>query len=309
VVSIHNTWSFDKAYSAWSVQGLDTNKDGVVTREELQPLADDNMNGLAEYEYYTFAGEGNDPNLPFSHGSNPTIDEVDGQTTLNFDVALAQPYRIRKSLELSINDPEYYVAISFKDASAVSLINAPKNCSIDMQAGHDIPDAIADELYAIPPDVTKLPPELEQALRGTQGAILINCPGGSATGKPVASEAPSTALDAVNALAATAPSAAPIPQDTGVLTGNIPFGAAPNEPGLNLPRTGFLGWVTQKQKEFYLELTVALAALRTDWTAFWLLGALSFLYGIFPPPARATARWLSRRTSWPMRRRSSAASC
>jgi nickel/cobalt exporter len=289
VVSIHNTWTFDKAYSAWSVQGLDTNKDGVVTREELQPLADDNMNGLAEYEYYTFAGEGNDPNLPFSHGSNPTIDEVDGQTTLNFDVALAQPYSIRKSLELSINDPEYYVAISFKDASAVSLINAPKNCSIDMQAGHDIPDAIADELYAIPPDVTKLPPELEQALRGTQGAILINCPGGSATGKPVAAdtaatvapEAPNTALDAVNALAATAPSAAPVPENNGVLTGNIPFGAAPNEPGLNLPRTGFLGWVAQKQKDFYLELTVALAALKTDWTAFWLLGGLSFLYGIF----------------------------
>ena len=287
VMSIHNTWTFDKAYSAWSVQGLDTNKDGVVTREELQPLADDNMNGLAEYEYYTFAGEGNDPNLPFSHGSNPTIDEVDGQTTLNFDVALAQPYSIRKSLELSINDPEYYVAISFKDASAVSLINAPRNCSIDMQAGHDIPDAIADELYAIPPDVTKLPPELEQALRGTQGAILINCPGGSATGKPVATEtavaaeAPSTALDAVNALAATAPSAAPVPENNGVLTGNIPFGAAPNEPGLNLPRTGFLGWVAQKQMDFYLELTVALAALKTDWTAFWLLGGLSFLYGIF----------------------------
>ncbi len=287
VVSIHNTWTFDKAYSAWSVQGLDTNKDGVVTREELQPLADDNMNGLAEYEYYTFAGEGNDPNLPFSHGSNPTIDEVDGQTTLNFDVALAQPYSIRKSLELSINDPEYYVAISFKDASAVSLINAPKTCSIDMQAGHDIPDAIADELYAIPPDVTKLPPELEQALRGTQGAILINCPGGSATGKPVAPEtaatveAPSTALDAVNTLAATAPSASPVPENNGVLTGNIPFGAAPNEPGLNLPRTGFLGWVAQKQKDFYLELTVALAALKTDWTAFWLLGGLSFLYGIF----------------------------
>ena len=288
VVSIHNTWTFDKAYSAWSVQGLDTNKDAVVTREELQPLADDNMKGLADYEYYTFAGEGNDPNLAFSHGSSPTIDEVDGQTTLNFDVALAQPYTIRKSLELSINDPEYYVAITFKDASAVSLINAPKACSIDMQAGHDIPDAIADQLYAIPPDVTKLPPELEQALRGTQGAILINCKGGSASGKPVAAdsaaavmtEQPGTALDAVKAPAA-APSDAPIPQDTGVLTGNIPFGAAPNEPGLNLPRTGFLGWLAQKQKDFYLELTVALAALKADWTAFWLLGGLSFLYGIF----------------------------
>jgi len=175
VVSIHNSWVFDEAYSAWSIQGLDTNGDGKVTREELQPLADDNMNGLADYEYYTFAGEGTDPNLKFSHGSNPTIDYDGKQTTLNFDVALAQPYAIRKSLELSIDDPEYYVAITFKDPSDIQLINAPKNCSIAMQEAKEMPPELADALYALPPDVTKLPPELAQAMRGMQGEVLINC--------------------------------------------------------------------------------------------------------------------------------------
>src|SRR3954468_6957744 len=212
VVSIHNKWVFDEAYSAWSIQGLDTNNDGKVTQAELQPLADDNMDGLADYEYYTFAGEGNDPNLKFSHGSNPTIDYDGKQTTLNFDIALAQPYAIRKALQLSIDDPEYYVAITFKDASDITLINAPKNCGVTIQDGKDLPDALADELYAIPPDVTKLPPELEQALRGYQGEILINCPGGSLTGKPVApvtaaapdaqaAPVPANALDAVNQMA------------------------------------------------------------------------------------------------------------
>ena len=139
VVAVHNSWTFDEAYSAWSIQGLDTNLDGAVTREELQPLADDNMNGLADYEYYTFAGEGSDPNLKLSHGSNPTLDYDGKQTTLNFDVALAQPYAIRKSLQLSIDDPEYYVAITFKDASDVTLVNAPKNCSVSMQDGKELP--------------------------------------------------------------------------------------------------------------------------------------------------------------------------
>ena len=169
VVSIHNSWVFDEAYSAWSIQGLDTNNDGKVSREELQPLADDNMNGLAEYEYYTFAGEGKDPNLKFAHGSNATIDYDGHRTTLSFDVALAKPYPIRKALELSIDDPEYYVAITFKDASAVTLVNAPKNCAVELEPGHELSDALADELYAIPPDVTKLPPALEQALRGDAG--------------------------------------------------------------------------------------------------------------------------------------------
>ena len=275
VVSVHNSWTFDEAYSAWSIQGLDTNNDGTVSREELQPLADDNMDGLAEYEYYTFAGEGPD-NLKFVHGSNATISLVDGRTTLDFDVALDHPYAIQKSLELAINDPEYYVAITFKDASAVTLVNAPKGCSYSMEDGHTMPDALTDELAAIPADVTKLPPALEQALRGVQGGILVTCPGGSATGKPAApvvADAPATAIDAANALAASAPSK--------VETSDIPFGGPPPEPGLNLPRTGFLGWVADKQKEFYQAVTQSLAVLKTDWTGFWVLGGLSFLYGVF----------------------------
>ncbi len=313
VVSVHNTWTFDEAYSAWSVQGLDTNHDGKLTRAELQPLADDNMDGLADYEYYTFAGEGKDPNLKFGHGSNPTIDMgADGKTTLNFDVALAQPYMIRKALELSVDDPEYYVAITFADASAVTLINAPKTCAVQMENPKEMPTALADALYALPPDVTKLPPELEQAMRGMQGAIVINCPGGSATGKtPVATTAsvtataapaaPTDALDAANAMAdgtaqANADDVPSIPPDQAALasappprqgltvpifTGNIPFGAAPNEPGLVLPRTGFLGWIGQAQQDFYLALEKSLSGLKSDWTGFWVLGLLSFLYGIF----------------------------
>lgn len=297
VVSIHNSWTFDKAYSAWSVQGLDTDNDGKLSRAELQPLADDNMNGLADYEYYTFAGEGSDPNLKFAHGSNATLDMVDEQTTLNFDIALTQPYAIKKSLELSIGDPEYYVAMTFAGPADVSLINAPKNCGVEMQAPKDLPPELADALYALPPDVTKLPPELAQAMRGMQGAVLINCPGGSATGKqgaevaaatPQPTVAPSTALEAVNQLAGAAPTGAgstePPKQTaltTPILAGNIPFGSAPNEPGLNLPRTGLLGWVAQQQQDFYQALEQALASLKESWTAFWVLGGLSFLYGIF----------------------------
>ena len=318
VVSIHNSWTFDEAYSAWSVQGLDTDHDGKLSPAELQPLADDNMNGLADYEYYTFAGEGKAPNLKFGHGSQPhLVMGADGKTTLDFDVPLARPYAIRKSLELSIDDPEYYVAISFKDAHEVELINAPSNCAVTMEDPKQMPDALADALYALPPDVTKLPPELEQAMRGMQGAILINCPGGSlkdkarATQLPkVAAADPETALAAIDdatdenggdlgidsngnavgggagmasarddasAVAPPSKQALTVP----IFTGNIPFGAAPNEPGLNLPRTGFLGWISAQQQAFYLALEKSLAGLRDSWTGFWVLGLLSFLYGIF----------------------------
>jgi len=268
VVSVHNSWTFDEAYSAWSVQGLDSNLDGVVSREELQPLADDNMQGLSEYAYYTFAGEGPD-NLDFAFGSNPSITYEDGRSTLDFDVALKTPYAIRAALELAINDPEYYVAITFAGPEAVTLVNAPANCRVTLEEPETMSDDLAAELYALPPDVTRLPPELEQALRGVQGAIVIACPGGSATGRPAGAAPgaePDTALDAATQLAAGE---------------RLPLGGPPPEPGLTLPRTGLLGWVAEQQKDFYQALVAALGALRHDWTAFWVLGGLSFLYGIF----------------------------
>lgn len=280
VVSIHHSWTFDAAYSAWSMQGLDSNNDGVVSPEEAQPLADDNMKGLETYDYYTYAGEGKDPNLVFGAGQNARIVYANGQSTLDFDVPLSQPYVIRKALEIGINDPEYYVAITFKDASAVELINAPASCRVRMEPAKEMPDELQDELFALPADVTQLPPDLEKAMRGMQGAIVVDCPGGGAPGAAEATPvAPATALDAVTALgeavADKEPAAAPV-------SGGIsPFGSAPAEPGLTLPRDGFLGWVSDRQTDFYRELTFALRALKNDWTAFWLLGGLSFLYGVF----------------------------
>jgi len=93
-----------------------------------------------------------------------------------------------------------------------------------MEDAREMPQELADALYALPPDVTKLPPELEQAMRGMQGAILINCPGGSLTGKPAApvgateaapdaaaAPAVSTALDAATQMAEATPDAAATP--------------------------------------------------------------------------------------------------
>lgn len=272
VVSIHNSWTFDEGYSAWAVQGLDTNADGVVSREELQPLADDNMLGLGEYDYYTFAGEGPD-NLTFGSGSNPVMTYAGGRQTLDFDVALSAPYMIEDHLELAINDPEYYVAITLANAGAITLVNAPDNCGFTLEDPEPMSDVLQQQLADLGPDVTQLPPELEQQMRGVQGAVLITCPGGSATGDPaVAATAPSTALEAATQLAATPPDF--------VTSSDRPLGGPPPEPGLVLPRTGFLGWLSRLQTDFYQALVASLDAMKQDWTAFWLLGGLSFLYGV-----------------------------
>lgn len=264
VTQIRNQWSFDEAFSAWSVEGLDTNGDGTVSREEQQELANQDMDGLAQYQFYTFAGEqGVGDNLELARGENPTRDYVDGHTILSFGVKLAEPYRISRALELAISDPEFYVAISFAGPDAVTLENAPVGCAVQLQPGFELAPELMEQLGSLPADVTELPPDLAAAVRGSQGAILVTCPP-SGDALPAVAE---TAVEAATQVAQAPPS--------------LPFGGPPPEPGLAMPQTGFLGWVNQQQRNFYRAMNDALSALKTDWNAFWILGGLSFLYGVF----------------------------
>lgn len=55
IVGLRLKWSFDDMYTAMAIQGLDTNNDGVYSREELAELAKVNMDGLKEFDYFTDA--------------------------------------------------------------------------------------------------------------------------------------------------------------------------------------------------------------------------------------------------------------
>ena len=253
VASLHHSWSFDTAFSVWMVQGLDTNGNGVVEPEEMQELADENMLGLADYGFYTFAGDG----MAFTAVGDQRMRYENSRVTLDFSLEAVAPQPVNDRFELGVYDAEYYVAIAFDDVSDVVLTNGGADCAVHLEPPKQMAADVEQRLFALGPEVTELPPDLAAAMRGTQGMIVLNCGEG-----PVAA----TALDAVNQVAQNRAA---------------PFGGPPPEVGLNLPRTGFFGWVQEQQRNFYGAMTNALDALRSDWTAFWVLGGLSFLYGIF----------------------------
>ncbi len=257
VSGLRHYWTFDSAFSAWMVQGLDTNGDGVTAPEELQELADENMLGLREYGFYTTAGEVN-ALMRFESTGDQRMRFEDGRVTLSFSLVSAQPQPVGSGFELGVYDPEYYVAISVGAESDVRLENAPVGCAAELVPPRPMDPAVEERLYALGPEVLELPPDLAAAMRGTQGLIAVRCGGAEA--------APATAADAAAEVARARPA---------------PFGGPPPEPGLNLPRTGVFGWIDEQQRSFYGALTGALDRLRGDWTAFWVLGGLSFLYGVF----------------------------
>ncbi len=253
IATLHHSWTFDTAFSVWMVQGLDTNGNGVVEPEEMQELADENMLGLADYGFYTVAGDGMD----FNAVGDQRMRYENNRVTLDFSLAAIEPQPINGRFELGVYDAEYYVAIAFDDVSDVTLINAGDDCAVHLEPPKPMAREVEERLFALGPEVTELPPDLAAAMRGTQGMIVLNC-----GAMPIAT----TAVEAVNQVGQSRAT---------------PFGGPPPEVGLNLPRTGFFGWLQEQQRTFYAAMTGALDGLRTDGNAFWVLGGLSFLYGVF----------------------------
>ena len=259
ISGLRHHWSFDAAFSAWAIQGLDTDNDGQVSPQELQELADENVAGLGDFGFYTYAGEAEDSMAFRSPGDQGMVYD-DGHTVLSYSLEALEPQAVTDRFELGVYDAEYYVAINFADVNAIALENAPAGCRVELEPPKPMAPEVEAQLYALGPEVLELPPELAAAMRGTQGLIVVRCDGSIAA-------APQTATEAVTRLAQARPA--------------TPFGGPPAEPGLNLPRTGFFGWLQDQQRIFYTAMTRSLDVLRTDWTAFWVLGGLSFLYGVF----------------------------
>jgi ABC-type uncharacterized transport system substrate-binding protein len=51
-------WTFDEFYTAYAIEGLDKNHDGIYDREELSELAKVNIEAMKEVGYFTYPGLG-----------------------------------------------------------------------------------------------------------------------------------------------------------------------------------------------------------------------------------------------------------
>ena len=85
-------WTFDEFYTAMAVQGLDTDGDGVYSKEELEPLAKVNVESLKEFDYFTFVHLSDDDKpLPLKEPVDYSIDYDKTLLTLHFTLPLEKP--------------------------------------------------------------------------------------------------------------------------------------------------------------------------------------------------------------------------
>src|SRR3954452_3115012 len=55
ITGVRHAWTFDDMYSTFATQGLEQKTKGQFTPQELQPLAQVNVESLKEYDFFTYA--------------------------------------------------------------------------------------------------------------------------------------------------------------------------------------------------------------------------------------------------------------
>ena len=175
LTSITNIWDFDEAFSAFAIQGYDSNGDGILTREELQPLAKVNVTSLADYGYFTrvtLAGA----NVAFGHLKDYFEVFNDETLTLHFTLPLAKPLDVRgKSFEVEVYDPEYFAAITFAQDQPVRLLGDSMGCKSFVHRPKPLDPGTASALSTIPASQRTLPPELSAITNKLVNAVMVTC--------------------------------------------------------------------------------------------------------------------------------------
>jgi ABC-type uncharacterized transport system substrate-binding protein len=136
IVGIRHAWTFDEFYTAMAVQGLDTNKDGTYSKEELQPLAKVNVESLQEFAYFTFVSQGDEEKpLPLKPPVDYWLDYDKTVITLHFTLPLETPLDVSsKQVKVDVFDPSFFVAFGFAKEAPVKLAGeAAPSCGVALE--------------------------------------------------------------------------------------------------------------------------------------------------------------------------------
>jgi len=149
ITGIRHHWTFDDMFSAFAVQGVDGKEKGKFTREELAPIAKDNIESFKDDDYFTYVtADGNkaplaDPLVDYS------LDYKDEIVTLNFTLPLKQPAKA-KDLKIEIYDPSYFIDFELEKEAPVHLIGAPARCSLTVELPQELTYELGKQLAQNP---------------------------------------------------------------------------------------------------------------------------------------------------------------
>jgi len=131
ITGLQQAWTFDEFYTQQAIEGLDKNGDGKYDRQELSELAQVNMDGLKEFNYFTFAKLGTE-DLKFKPPVDYWLEYSDKKIlTLHFTLPLEKPVPADATgFAFSVSDPSYFIAFDLAKDKPIKLgPGAPPGCA------------------------------------------------------------------------------------------------------------------------------------------------------------------------------------
>lgn len=131
LTGLRHAWTFDDAFSAFAVQGLDTNKDGKYSREELAELATVNVTSLKEFDFFTIARL-DGKKVTLKDPVDYYLEHADGKLTLHFTLPLEAPRKFT-TLSFDVNDNTLFVSFALAESTPATLSGAPSGCKAGVE--------------------------------------------------------------------------------------------------------------------------------------------------------------------------------
>jgi ABC-type uncharacterized transport system substrate-binding protein len=130
VAGFKHRWTFDDMYTAMAVQGLDKNGDNVYSREELAELAQVNIDGLKDFDFFTYARIKETP-VKLAPPKDYWLEHKDGVLSLNFTLPIAEPVHAEtEGFEFAVYDQTFFIAFDLAKENPIRLSEgAPAGCS------------------------------------------------------------------------------------------------------------------------------------------------------------------------------------
>jgi ABC-type uncharacterized transport system substrate-binding protein len=174
LTAVRHIWQFDAAFTAFAVQGLDTNNDGKLSDAELAPLAKVNVDSLGEFGYFTYLNA-NGKDLTVSPPTEYWLEFHQGRLTLFYTLPLKTPVDVKGKTTLEVFDPEYFVAFNFVADNPITLDGAPAGCSASFRPPQELDARTMAMLATIPADQRILPPSLRSAASALANQVTLTC--------------------------------------------------------------------------------------------------------------------------------------
>ena len=129
ILGVQHEWFFDDMYAAMATEGLDKNNDGKFDRNELQELAQTNIDGLKDFDNFTYA-QAAGMKVPFGQPKDYWLEYNNKVLTLHFYLPLAQPLTVTTPhIEITVADPSYFIGFEFDTQTPFNVSKgAPANC-------------------------------------------------------------------------------------------------------------------------------------------------------------------------------------